>query len=137
MSGQNSEMHSELTVGRLKSRPQFLAVQQGARLKGRYFLLEVLDRDDPASSPRVGFTVTKRQGNAAERNRMRRRLKEAVRLKAAFAMKPGCDYVVVGRRDVLNAPFAALVEELTTRISKSPRTGRSQKASAPGRKDGK
>ncbi|WP_045685526.1 ribonuclease P protein component [Martelella endophytica] len=126
-----------MTVGRLKSRPQFLAVQKGDRLKGPLFLLEFLDRGEPDTPARVGFTVTKRQGNAVERNRMRRRLKEAVRLKGAFAMKPGCDYVVVGRRDVLEAPFSRLVDALEERISKPPRTGRSQKASAPGRKDAK
>lgn len=125
------------TVGRLKSRPQFLAVQKGERRKGRLFLLEVLDRPDDSDLPRVGFTVTKRQGNAVERNRMRRRLKEAVRLTGAFAMQPGYDYVVVGRRDVLQAPFSALTAELEARITQPPRTGRRQKTSAPGSKDGK
>lgn len=137
MAGHKTDMYSEMTVGRLKSRPQFLAVQKGERRKGKYFLLEVLDRKEPSSAPRVGFTVTKRQGNAAERNRMRRRLKEAVRLAAGFAMQPGYDYVVVGRRDVLEAPFTALVEELKTRISQPPRTGRSRQGAEPGRKDGK
>ncbi|MDQ0455234.1 ribonuclease P protein component [Rhizobium paknamense] len=106
----------ELTVGRLKSRPQFLAVREGEKRKGRYVLLEVLDRADPGSPPRVGFTVTKKQGNAVERNRMRRRLKEAVRLTAGFAMKPGHDYVIVARRDVLTAPFEDLTAHLTRRI---------------------
>ncbi|MFY8098976.1 MAG: ribonuclease P protein component, partial [Allorhizobium sp.] len=82
---------SKTSVGRLKSRPQFLAVRHGEARKGRTFLLEVLDRKDGAP-PRVGFTVTKKHGNAVERNRMRRRLKEAVRLNAAFAMQPGHDY---------------------------------------------
>ncbi|AMM85078.1 ribonuclease P protein component [Martelella lutilitoris] len=125
--------NAEMVVGRLKTRPQFLAVQKGERRKGPLFLLEVLDRREPLEGPRVGFTVTKRQGNAVERNRMRRRLKEAVRLKGAFAMQPGCDYVVVGRREVLDVSFAMLADELESRISKSPRTGRSRKASAPGR----
>ncbi|WP_079920767.1 ribonuclease P protein component [Martelella mediterranea] len=124
-------------VGRLKTRPQFLAVQKGERRKGPLFLLEVLDRREPQSEPRVGFTVTKRQGNAVARNRIRRRLKEAVRLKAAFAMQPGCDYVIVGRSEVLDAPFARLVDTLESRISNPPQIRRSRKASAPGIKDGK
>ncbi len=120
------------TAGRLKSRPQFLAVRNGEKRKGKFFLLEVLDRAQAqtganaltqaqSDAPRVGFTVTKKQGNAVERNRMRRRLKEAVRLSAQFAMQPGHDYVVVARRDVLKASFASLSAELNGRIANRQR----------------
>lgn len=112
------------TAGRLKSRPQFLAVQKGEKRKGRNFLLEVLDRREPDTAPRAGFTVTKKQGNAVERNRMRRRLKEAVRLEAGFAMKPGHDYVIVARRDVLNIPFEQLTDQLVERIQARPEAKR-------------
>lgn len=111
----------EKAVGRLKSRPQFLAVRQGEKRKGSYFLMEVLDREMPDAEPRVGFTVTKKHGNAVERNRMRRRLKEAVRLHAGFAMQPGHDYVVVARRDVLFAPFERLAGELAARVEAMPK----------------
>lgn len=110
---------SKNPVGRLKSRPQFLAVRHGEARKGRIFLLEVLDRKDDAA-PRVGFTVTKKHGNAVERNRMRRRLKEAVRLNAAFAMQPGHDYVIVARREVLGIPFDQLSRQLIHRIENRP-----------------
>jgi ribonuclease P protein component len=102
--------------GRLKNRPDFLAVQAGEKRRGSTFLMEVLDRNTPEADARVGFTVTKRQGNAVERNRMRRRLKEAVRLSAGFSMKPGHDYVIVARRDVLNVPFGQLKSLLNERI---------------------
>ncbi|ATN32783.1 ribonuclease P protein component [Rhizobium sp. ACO-34A] len=115
----------KIAVGRLKSRPQFLAVRAGEKRKGRLFLLEVLDRNEPDAPARVGFTVTKKHGNAVERNRMRRRLKEAVRLNAAFAMQPGHDYVVVARRDVLDAPFQQLAAQLAERIKARPRNTRS------------
>ncbi|MCM2396836.1 ribonuclease P protein component [Rhizobium sp. S95] len=115
----------KIAVGRLKSRPQFLAVRAGEKRKGRLFLLEVLDRKEPDAPARVGFTVTKKHGNAVERNRMRRRLKEAVRLNAAFAMQPGHDYVVVARRDVLDAPFQQLAAQLAERIKARPRNTRS------------
>ncbi|NKN35040.1 ribonuclease P protein component [Agrobacterium sp. a22-2] len=119
-----SDTHKQ-TAGRLKSRPQFLAVREGERRKGKYFLLEVLDRAEPETAPRVGFTVTKKHGNAVERNRMRRRLKEAVRVSAGFAMMPGHDYVIVARRDVLAAPFRQLVTQLHQRIEANPRSERS------------
>lgn len=112
--------------GRLKNRPDFLAVQAGEKRRGNTFLLEVLDRQAPETEPRVGFTVTKRQGNSVERNRMRRRLREAVRLSAGFAMKPGHDYVIVARRDALNTDFAVLENLLIERIEGRAKNGRSR-----------
>ncbi|MEM9104154.1 MAG: ribonuclease P protein component [Pseudomonadota bacterium] len=103
-------------LGRLRKRSDFLAVRKGERRKGPYFLLEVLDRGVRCEAPRVGYTVTKRQGNAVERNRIRRRLREAVRLYAGFDMKAGHDYVVIGRRDALRAPFADLAQSLAMRV---------------------
>ena len=103
-------------LGRLRKRSEFLTVRKGERRKGPYFLLEVLDRGAGGEAPRVGYTVTKRQGNSVERNRIRRRLREAVRLRAGFDMKAGHDYVVVGRRDALTAPFAELAHSLATRV---------------------
>jgi ribonuclease P protein component len=75
----------------------------------------VLARGDEAAA-RVGFTVTKKTGNAVKRNRIRRRLKEALRVHAAGDMAPGNDYVIVGREDVLAAPFGQLAAELSRRI---------------------
>lgn len=101
--------------GRLRTREEFLAVRKGERRKGPFFLLEVNARGSDGP-PRVGYTVTKKQGNAVERNRMRRRLREAVRLAGGFAMKPGHDYVIVARRDALNASFSRLTSALEARI---------------------
>ena len=125
MAGELTTKQERNTVGRLKSRPQFLAVREGEKRRGGLFLLEVLDRREPDGEARVGFTVTKKHGNAVERNRMRRRLKEAVRLHAGFAMQPGHDYVVVARREVLTAPFAELAAELKARVETRPKHRRS------------
>lgn len=100
---------------RLRKRAQFLAVRRGEKRRGRFFLVEVLDRGD-AAPPRVGFTVTKKTGNAVIRNRVRRRLKEAVRLFAAGDMAEGSDYVIVGREDALAAPFGQLTAEMRRRV---------------------
>ncbi|MEZ5811775.1 MAG: ribonuclease P protein component [Rhizobiaceae bacterium] len=100
---------------KLRKRSEFLAVQRGEKRRGRLFLLEVLNRGDDGS-PRIGITVTKRQGNAVERNRMRRRLREAVRTHAAGDMADGHDYVIVARRDMLSTRFSALRSELSRRI---------------------
>mgnify|MGYP004511030167 CR=1 FL=1 len=109
---------------RLKKRAEFLAVRQGEKRRGPFFLLEVLTHrgDQP---PRVGFTVTKKVGNAVVRNRVKRRLREAVRVHAAQGMAPGTDYVIVGRQDCLAAPFEDLAGELSRRIAKPvPRSTR-------------
>lgn len=103
---------------RLRKRAEFLAVRRGEKRRGRLFLLEVLDRGDEGA-PRVGFTVTKKVGNAVVRNRVRRRLKEAVRTHVAGDMAPGSDYVIVGREDVLTAPFAEIRTELSRRLRKA------------------
>ncbi|MCX8995843.1 ribonuclease P protein component [Rhizobiaceae bacterium BDR2-2] len=116
----------EQMPGRLKSRPEFLAVREGEKRRGPLFLLEVLDRRRPDTPPRAGFTVTKKQGNAVERNRMKRRLREAVRLHAAIAMQPGHDYVIVARREALTAPFDRLANELVARVKGRPGPKRSQ-----------
>ena len=135
-SGHSSDKDQNLTVGRLKSRPQFLRVREGERRRGPYFILEVLDRQSPDEAPRAGFTVTKKQGNAVERNRMRRRLKEAVRLSAGFAMKPGHDYVIVAHRDALGAPFGKLTEAMAARIAGNQTKTRPSRVRA-GHSDGK
>ncbi|QRM54061.1 ribonuclease P protein component [Sinorhizobium sp. BG8] len=120
-----SKNDEKSTVGRLTSRPQFLFVREGEKRKGPLFLLEMRDRQQPDAKPRVGFTVTKKHGNAVERNRMRRRLKEAVRLSAGFAMQPGHDYVIVARREILHASFEDLQERLRDRIQTTQKQKRS------------
>jgi len=102
-------------VGRLRKRAEFLAVRRGEKRRGPFFLMEVLDRGDE-NPPRIGFTVTRKSGNAVTRNRIRRRLKEACRVHAGGDMAAGKDYVIVGRREVLTVPFDVLKEELSRRI---------------------
>lgn len=63
--------------------------------------------DGPA---RVGFTVSKKVGNAVERNRVRRRLREIVRA-TPLPLLNGHDYVLIGRRAALSLPFARMAEE--------------------------
>jgi ribonuclease P protein component len=108
---------------RLRQRPDFLAVADGARVDSPAFTLQGRGRDD--SGPiRVGFTVTKKNGNAPERNRIRRRLREVVRLSDKMALRPHHDYVLVGRRAALSRDFAAMVDDLRNCLQ---RLGRCQK----------
>jgi ribonuclease P protein component len=78
-------------------------------------------RDVPhcvASRPRFGFTVTKQSGGAVQRNRIRRRLKEALRLLDPLPARPGHDYVILARPEALGMPFLALQGELIRALSK-------------------
>ena len=105
-----------IDTGRLTRRAQFLAVRGGRKLRGGLFLLEARKtrpEDEPA---RIGYTVTKKCGNAVERNRIRRRLKAAMRQLGGRDMAGGTDYVIVARREVLGARFDTLVSELSQRI---------------------
>jgi ribonuclease P protein component len=100
---------------RLRTRPEFLAVQKGQRFHAGPFSLQGLHRSD-RNGPRFGLTVTRQTGNSVERNRIRRRLREILRLRDAGA-KPDFDYVIVARRAALALPFEQLAVELQQSIS--------------------
>jgi ribonuclease P protein component len=108
---------------RLRRRADFLAAAGGRKVASAAFVLQVLGRAD--SGPiRVGFTVSKKVGNAVERNRVRRRLKDVVKRSAAGRLQCGHDYVLIGRRAALQLPFVRLVEEFTTALRRlEPRPG--------------
>jgi ribonuclease P protein component len=97
---------------RLKRRTDFrTAAQAGARAPAKAFVLQALRRED-TDAVRIGFTVSKQVGNAVKRNRVRRRLRELVRLKPETAFAPGHDYVLIGRHAALALPFADMAREL-------------------------
>ncbi len=62
--------------------------------------------------PRFGLTITKKIGNAVERNRIRRRMKEAIRRQQDEFAEPHTDYVLIARRPALDCEFAQLVKDL-------------------------
>jgi ribonuclease P protein component len=70
------------------------------------------------AQPRFGFTITKQSGGAVQRNRIRRRLKEALRLLDPLPARPGHDYVILARPEALSMPFWALQGELILAFGK-------------------
>jgi ribonuclease P protein component len=106
---------------RLKKRSEFLAVAKGARHHESAFTLQGLadeSRPEAGQEPvcRIGLTVTKKTGKSVERNRIRRRLREALRLsgvaRGEIATGKARDYVVVARRETLTRDFDLLQADL-------------------------
>lgn len=114
-SGVSASVRSSMPAvyDRLLRRADFLRVAKGRRFHTSVFSVQAAVRDDPVGPPRFGFTVTRKTGGAVERNRMRRRLREAVRRAAALEARVGIDYVIVARRPSLEAGFDQLVSEMT------------------------
>lgn len=103
-------------LARLTRRPEFLRAARGRKAVTRGFVLQSLRR--PATdlvstdAPRIGFTVSRKVGGAVVRNRVRRRLKEAMRAVGPRAARSGHDYVMVGRRGAITLPFGDLLGDL-------------------------
>jgi ribonuclease P protein component len=95
---------------RLRQRADFLAAASGIKTTAAAFVLQARKRIDDGPA-RLGFTVSKKVGNAVERNRVRRRLREIVRLSGANRMRSGHDYVLIGRRAALKLPFTRIVQD--------------------------
>ena len=105
--------------GRLKRRAEFLCVAaKGRKAPVHGLVLQALARDD-AGPARLGFTVTKKVGNAVVRNRTRRRLKEAARLLLREHPVFGVDLVVIGRDATRARPFAELIDDLRRALRKT------------------
>lgn len=96
---------------RLKKRADFLAAAKGGRCARATMVLQCRRRTDDGAA-RFGFTVTKKTGGSVERSRMRRRLKEAVRMLSPQLARAGHDYVVIARRAALEARFSRILGDL-------------------------
>ena len=109
-------------ISRLKRRADFQRAARGRRARMDAFALQANRRTAPEGTaddagPRLGFTVTKKLGGAVLRNRIRRRLKEAVRLSRDLETRPDHDYVVMAEREALRRRFDLLQADLIRAFS--------------------
>ena len=104
---------------RLTRRAEFLRVAaKGRKAATHGLVLQALRQDTPGLA-RIGFTVTKKVGNAVVRNRTRRRLKEAARLELAEYPVSGVDLVLIGRDTTRGRDFAQLRDDFRRALRKT------------------
>ena len=110
-----AKAHKKLSQNplRLKKRSDFLRLQhKGVRQVMTHFILQAAVAPDPIPSARLGFTASKKIGNAVCRNRAKRRLRALSHALDTPALRAGTDYVLIARQSVLGAEFASLAADL-------------------------
>jgi ribonuclease P protein component len=109
----------------LRTRPDFLRAAQGRRQGTGGFLLQARARGDGSMAVRVGFTASRKIGNAVARNRAKRRLRALARAMLPALARPGWDYVLVARPEATIArPFAQLLDDMTQALAQVHRDRR-------------
>ena len=102
---------------RLKRRQDFVAAAKAVSWGTPAFMMQLRKRDDDGPA-RLGFTCTKKLGNAVMRNRIKRRLKEASRLTLPSIAKNSCDYVIIGRSAAETRGFEILQSDLISAVQR-------------------
>ena len=102
-------------------RADFLAANTGKRAPMPGFVLLMRPRQDGTATVRVGYTVTKKVGNAVVRNRMKRRLRALARAALPVAGVAGADHILIGRNGGIERPFADLARDLDRALAKVAR----------------
>jgi len=111
-------------VDGLRRRTDFLAASRARRASTPGFTLQARARahEEPdAHAIRVGFTCSRKVGNAVARNRARRRLREATRIAMPEAAVPGADHIFIARRMDAERPFEDLVRDTRHALAKARR----------------
>lgn len=102
-------------------RSDFQRASRASRIVTPGFILQMRQRPArEATGIRVGFTCSKKVGNAVARNRAKRRLREIARLMLPEHGEQGVDYVFIGRaKETAKRPFSLLLDDLGTALKKT------------------
>ncbi|MDC0108354.1 ribonuclease P protein component [Paracoccaceae bacterium] len=110
---------TKITLTTILKRRDFLLVAAEKRSGQPGLLLQGRNRQDGSSSTRVGYTCSKKLGNAIARNKAKRRLREISKATLTVKGNPGWDYVLVGRpKTTLERNYSLLIEDLNEAIKK-------------------
>jgi ribonuclease P protein component len=124
-------MNQPPTIQRLTKRPQFLAAAKGVSLARGAVVVQRLERSDGDPTIGLGFTATRKVGGAVDRNRCKRRLREAARALVPVHGLPGSDYVLIARQGTADRPWDRLLDDVKsalTRLATTSGPGRPGKA---------
>ena len=101
----------------IKSSKDFQNAKNGLFFRSTSFLLQAVQSDNKGVT-RVGYTVSKQNGNAVNRNRIKRRLRSVSNLVFEKHGKKNWNYVIIGKKNTLIVDFQSLIKELTSAIKK-------------------
>lgn len=116
-----SQPQETVRVAVLKRRADFLAANRGKRVAMPAFVLLVYHRHDDNLDMRVGYTVTKKTGNAVVRNRIKRRFRALVQSLLPVGGVEGADHILIGRRAAFHGNFDDLYRQLSKALARMRR----------------
>ena len=103
-------------IERLKKRADFLACAQAPSCARGAVVVQARPRSDDQPLVRAGFTATKRIGGSVQRNRAKRRMREAARLLLPDLARPGVDYVFIARGGLIARPWPRLLDDVKSAL---------------------
>lgn len=116
MTGPDSQKPAE--TRRLRKRREFTFVRDGLTERRKSLVVQARARpgETPGSHVGEGFTATRKVGGAVQRNRARRRLREAARRLLARHGRPGWDYVFIAREATLEVGWSRLLDDMESAL---------------------
>ncbi len=110
---------SGTSLNMMQNRAAFLAARNGVRAHAKNLRIEAVRTQTQGAQPRIGLTVTKKNGNAVMRNRIKRRMRAAIISVSTDELRCDHDYVFISKPNALNAPFESLRSDIRALIESS------------------